>query len=82
MPARAEVLFVARDDQGKTVELTNEPCKMMAKVSNLGRRAVWTEPGKVFEGCWRVQFGVVVTFWDDLSAVVIPINVFTKVTTL
>jgi hypothetical protein len=77
-PAQAEVVYTARDQDGKVVELTNEPC-MLPAVANLSRRAVWREPGKVYEGCYGAQFGAVVMYFADRTVIIAPMNAFTRV---
>ena len=80
-PVQAEVLYMARDDNGTVVELTNEPCALPA-VANLPKRAVWRETGKVFEGCYVARFGAVVMYFSDRTVIIAPMNAFTRVTNL
>lgn len=58
-----------------SVTLYDEPCTV--DVSNLKLRAVWTEAGKTFEGCYGV-FGraVVGAYFSDKSVVVLPVQMF------
>lgn len=53
-----------------TVTLTDEPCTVAA-VSNLPRRATWTERGKVFEGCYEMVGGVVVMYFAEYRTVIL-----------
>lgn len=61
--------------------LTDEPCALPA-ITNLPLRATWTENGKVSQGCFAVrpEAGVVVLYFDDKTAVAIPIDLFKRVT--
>lgn len=54
------------------IELLFEPCRLTHMITNLPRRATWTEDGKVTEGCWGPNPGapgVVTTFWEDKTVV-------------
>lgn len=67
----------ARAQDGAAVKLFDEPCRLTDMVSNLPRRATWTEGQKVFEGCWgqhRQAPGVVQTFWEDKTVVPIMMD--------
>lgn len=58
----------------------DEPCKLPA-ISNLSRRATWTEPGKTFEGCAGVSpIGVVMFYFEDRTAAAVPVQAFVRVT--
>lgn len=62
------------------VVLYREPCALSA-VTNLPKRAEWTEAGKVFEGCWGINSaGIVTLYWSDRTAVSIPSGAFVMVT--
>lgn len=62
------------------VILTDEPCKLIA-VTNLTKRATWTEAGKVTEGCWAAHpSGLVLFYFSDLTVTAIPAEPFQKVT--
>lgn len=64
---------------GINVTLTDEPCKLVA-VTNLQRRATWTEAGRVTEGCWSVHpAGMVLFYFADLTVTLIPAEMFQKV---
>ena len=66
--------------EGITVVLTDEPCKFH-EVVDLPRRALWTENGKTFEGCWGAHpaFPIVLAYFSDKSVVALPKEMFTKV---
>lgn len=70
----------AAEADGARIVLHDEPCALKG-VSNLRYRATWAEKGKVFEGCWgpRPQEGLVLGFFEDLTVVAIPIQMFAKV---
>ena len=66
--------------EGTTVTLFDEPCTIAA-VSNLQRRATWAEAGKVHEGCWTGQQGLVLLYFaSDRTVVAIPAQAFERVT--
>lgn len=71
---------IASATLGKTsVTLYTEPCTLKA-ITNLPQKAVWTEEGKQFEGCWApTQFDVVITYWDDSTVALTPFAAFVKV---
>lgn len=67
----------ARAEEGGSVQLLAEPCRLTHMVTNLPRRATWTEGGKVYEGCWGPHPqapGVVSTYWEDKTVVPILID--------
>ena len=66
--------------EGVKIVLTDEDCKLPA-VSNLKRRATWTEKGKTFEGCFggHPAFPIVMAYFSDKTVVVLPIEMFTRV---
>jgi hypothetical protein len=77
----ATPVYVAEAD-GARIVLTDEPCEVKA-VSNLPYKAVWTEKGKDFTGCWapRPNEGIVMGYFaEDRTVVVIPIQAFKRVT--
>jgi hypothetical protein len=79
LPALAVPMAEASYNHAKIV-LTDEACKLSA-IKNLPRRAVWTEKGKTFEGCWEVhQFGFVIAYFDDQTIAVIPADMFKPIT--
>lgn len=78
--AHADAVAVAKAGN-VTITLYNEPCAIAA-VANLKRRATWSEPGKVYEGCFAVsEFGVVMVYFaDDRSVGAVPTGAFVAVT--
>jgi hypothetical protein len=59
-----------------------EPCKLKEHVGNLPNRATWQQDGKVNEGCVGVppQSGEALFWFDDLTVVRVPLQMFHKVT--
>jgi hypothetical protein len=78
--ANADPIYRATAD-GIVITLTNEDCKLPA-VSNLKKRATWTEKGKTFEGCWggHPAFPIVMGYFADKTVVVLPVEAFAPVT--
>lgn len=74
VPAQAAVFAIAESD-GLVVALTDEPCSL-PEVTNLPRRATWTEGGKTFEGCWGAMSGVVAAYFSDRTIAVMPVDRF------
>lgn len=68
------------DVEGVKIVLTDEPCQIPA-ISNLQRRATWTEKGKTTEGCFggHQQFPIVMLYFADKTVVVVPVQMFTQV---
>ena len=67
------------EHDGIKIVLFDEPCKLDA-VTNLPRRATWTEGGKTFEGCFGVMGGaVVVGYFSDRTVAAIPAQAFVRV---
>lgn len=77
--AAAQPLYEAKSESVRIV-LYDEPCAL-AEITNLKLRAVWTEGGKDFEGCWaaNADLGVLVTYFSDKTAAAIPISAFRRV---
>ncbi len=73
-PAYAAPVAIGQHE-GITVVLTDEPCALDA-VSNLQRRATWTEGGKTFEGCFGILGGMVVAYFSDKTVAAIPVQHF------
>lgn len=73
-PAEARTLAVAVKG-GVSVALTDERCQLEA-VSNLPSRAVWTEQGRSFEGCYGVNGMDIVAYFDDRTVAVLPLHLF------
>jgi hypothetical protein len=62
------------------IVLTDEKCKVK-EITNLPRRAIWTERGKTFEGCFELhQWGFVVAYFDDATVAIIPLDMFKPIT--
>lgn len=66
---------------GVTVTLYTEDCQLK-EITNLPKRAVWTENGKDFEGCWAVNpdLRVVIAYFSDKTATALPMQIFQRVT--
>lgn len=67
--------------EGITVTIYEEACQLK-EVTNLPKRATWTEKGKTFEGCIGAhpQFPILMGFFSDKTVVVLPVQIFTRVT--
>lgn len=76
--AHAEPLFRV-SAEGSTVVLHSEDCKL--DVKNLRKRATWTENGVVTEGCYggHPQWPIVLFYFADKTVVVIPMELFQRV---
>ena len=63
-----------------SVTLHDTPCQLKSQITNLPRRAVWTEDGKETEGCFGLvpQIGMVVLYFADRTAVPIPAPFFER----
>ena len=79
--AKAEPMF--RADAGEAVvTVYTEPCAVPA-VGNLPKRATWQEKGKTYEGCagQHPMFPILIFYFSgDRSVVVVPVEMFQKVT--
>lgn len=77
--AGAQPLYEAKDDSVRIV-LYDEPCAL-SEVTNLKLRAVWTEGGKDFEGCWaaNVAIGVLMAYFSDKTVAAMPMRAFHRV---
>ena len=66
--------------EGIVITLYDEDCKLPA-VSNLKKRATWTEKGKTFEGCvgQHPQFPIIMAYFADKTVVVLPLDIFMPV---
>ena len=78
--ANAEPIYKA-SAEGTTITLHTADCKMPA-VKNLPKRAVWEEGGVKTEGCYgpHPQFPVVVFYFSDRTVVIVPVQLFQRVT--
>ncbi len=78
--ASAETPMYRVDAQDASIVLYMEPCAL-PEISNLKRRAVWTEKGKGTEGCWAISpWQNVLMYFSDKTVVAIPQQYFTRVT--
>ena len=66
---------------GVIVTIYEEDCQLTATVTNLPKRATWTEKGKTFEGCIGAhpQFPILMAYFADKTFVVLPVEMFTRV---
>jgi hypothetical protein len=66
--------------EGIVVTIYEEACQLK-EVTNLPKRATWTEKGKTFEGCIGAhpQFPVLMGYFSDKTVVVLPVEMFTRV---
>lgn len=64
-----------------TLTLHTEKCEL-AEITNLPRRATWTEGGKTYEGCWgaRPDQGIILAYFTDKTVASVPIEAFVRVT--
>jgi hypothetical protein len=76
----AEPRFSA-EVEGVKITLHDDKCALPA-VANLGRKATWDEKGKTFEGCWggHPQFPVLMFYFADRTVVIVPVEMFKKLT--
>jgi hypothetical protein len=76
----AEPRYSAEVD-GVKITLHDDKCALPA-VANLGRKATWEERGKTFDGCWggHPQFPVLIFYFADKTVVIVPTEMFKKVT--
>ena len=65
---------------GVRIVLTDEKCEMK-EVANLPYKAIWTEKGQEFQGCWaaRPDEGLVVGYFSDKTVALMPVYAFKKV---
>ncbi len=66
--------------EGVRIILTDEDCKLPS-ISNLKKRATWTENGKTVEGCFggHPQYPLVLFYFADKTIVVLPVEAFQRV---
>jgi hypothetical protein len=76
--AQAEALFILKTEH-MTVILYSEPCQL-SEVTNLKRRATWTDKTGTHEGCWGVipQIGLIPLYFADKTVTAIPAQFFEK----
>jgi hypothetical protein len=72
--------FIAAEQNGVRIAVYTEPC-VLKEVTNLQRRATWTENGKVIEGCagYFPQIELVLFYFADKTVVPVPSSFFQKV---
>lgn len=78
----AEPLAIANVNNGQVViTVYTEDCQLKDVVSNLPKRATWTEGGKTYEGCVGVypSFGVAGFYFNDKTVAVVPLQAFARV---
>lgn len=77
--AYAEPVYEAKGD-GVRVVVYTEDCALK-EVSNLPRRATWTENGKTHEGCAGLHpMGLAMFYFADKTVVAIPMSQFARIT--
>jgi hypothetical protein len=60
-----EPIAIARGND-VVITLSREPCALLPPTTNLPFRATWAEAGKLYDGCYGVQHGMlVVAYWSD-----------------
>lgn len=65
---------------GIKITLYDEPCRIPV-VSNFPLRVTWEEGGKVFEGCFGGNFGVIAAYFEnDRTVAIIPAQAFKPLT--
>ena len=67
---------------GISITLTDEDCRLKDTVTNLPKRAIWTENGKDVEGCFGVfqQISMITFYFTDKTATTLPTQIFSRVT--
>ncbi len=75
----AEAMFTTSDGT-VAITLYSDPCELKGEIKNLPYKAVWTEAGKTFEGCWlpRDDVRLVTAYFADKTVALIPYSVFKK----
>jgi hypothetical protein len=77
--ASAQTPVYRVDAEDVSVVLYMEPCAL-PEITNLKRRAVWTQNGKGTEGCWAVSpWQNIVMYFADRTVIAIPQQFFFKV---
>ena len=76
--AQAEQIASA-SGEGITVGIYTDKCALNS-VSNLPYKATWTEKGKVSQGCYGINSGVAVFYWEDKTVVILPVSLFQRTT--
>lgn len=78
-PAFSAPIYQA-DQEGVKIVLFDEDCKLK-EVTNLKKRATWTEKGRTYEGCYGGHpfFPIVMGYFSDRTVVALPSEIFIKV---
>ena len=81
-PVQTAPLLQAGDSR-VTLTLYDEPCALFGLVRNLPFRVTWTTAAKdIYEGCYIINaFNIVTMFFDDLTAIALPLEAFRPVRT-
>lgn len=74
----AKSVAIAKTDKFSVI-LTDEKCKLDVK---LPYRAIWTEPGKTYEGCFTIHQGIVVFYFEDKSLALVGAQAFAPLETM
>lgn len=80
-PVYGEPKAVANGATGQSVTLHDEPCAVPV-AKNLQFRAVWKDRDASYEGCFTIQNGIVVAYFDDRTVVAIPAQYFKTLVTM
>lgn len=73
--------IVAAESEGIRVVIYSDDCQMSDVVSNLPKRATWTDHGKEIEGCaGAFPGGIVLLYFADKTVVAVPMAMFQRVT--
>ena len=79
-PLHAKTLYIfAPSPDVPSIAVTDEECGLKSEVTNLPRRAVWTENGVDTEGCVGMKYGVFLFYFADKTVTFLPTSVFNKV---
>ena len=70
------------EGSGVVLTLYDEDCALKDQITNLPKRAVWTQDGKDIEGCFGVNasIGMVNLYFADKTATALPAQMFVRVT--
>jgi hypothetical protein len=79
-PVHAEPMAAA-EAGGVRLVIHTEDCKLK-EITNLAKRATWTQDGKTQEGCAGLfqEVGMVIFYFTDKTAFPVPVQMFTRVT--
>jgi hypothetical protein len=82
-PAAVLAEPIAAMQQGDIrIVVYSDDCALKSVVSNLPKRATWTEKGQTFEGCaGGTEFGVLLFYFrEDKTVAAVPMQAFQKLT--